>query len=143
MWFCSCDFSKFYWRGRYYLLCLSFGKIWVVKCLYKNINIVNSIVIVIFILLYFFIFFIFVFNFFFQCDGILCDGLLRENVIFIVVDCCDIDNGNFVFFRIGLIFKFIILNIFEILLKRYGKMQKSIINGIIQVNGVFEEEINK
>lgn len=66
MWFCGCDFSKFYWRGRYLLLCLSFGKIWVVKCLYKNINIVNSIVIVIFILLYFFIFFIFVFNFFFS-----------------------------------------------------------------------------
>lgn len=68
MWFCGCDFSKFYWRGRYLLLCLSFGKIWVVKCLYKNINIVNSISYsdFYFIVLCFFIFFIFVFNFFFS-----------------------------------------------------------------------------
>lgn len=80
---------------------------------------------------------------FFQCDGILCDGPSRENAISTVVDCRDIDNGNLAFFRIGLTPKSTILNIFETLLKRHGKMPKSNTNGITQVNGVFEEEINE
>uniref|UniRef100_A0A8W8NIF6 Threonylcarbamoyl-AMP synthase n=1 Tax=Magallana gigas TaxID=29159 RepID=A0A8W8NIF6_MAGGI len=78
-----------------------------------------------------------------NCDGILCDGPSRENAISTVVDCRDIDNGNLAFFRIGLTPKSTILNIFETLLKRHGKMPKSNTNGITPVNGVFEEEINE
>lgn len=80
---------------------------------------------------------------FFQCDGILCDGPSRENAISTVVDCRDIDNGNLAFFRIGLTPKSTILNIFETLLKKHGKMPKSDTNGIIQVNGAYEKEINE
>lgn len=143
MWSCSCDFSKSHWRGRHHPPRPSLGKTWVAKCSYKNTNIANSTVIAIFILSYLSIFFTFVFNLFFQCDGILCDGPSRENAISTVVDCRDIDNGNLAFFRIGLTPKSTILNIFETLLKRHGKMPKSNTNGITPVNGVFEEEINE
>lgn len=144
MWSRGCYVSKSHWRGRHHPPRPSLGKTWIAKCSYQITNIAHKTVsaIAIFILSYLSIFFIISIESFFQCDGILCDGPSRENAISTVVDCRDIDNGNLAFFRIGLTPKSTILNIFETLLKKHGKMPKSNINGIIQVNDALEKEIN-
>ncbi|XP_043913567.1 uncharacterized protein LOC122790069 [Protopterus annectens] len=57
-------------------------------------------------------------------DGVLCDGPSPENIASTVVDCTKIDSGNIGFFRVGLVPKSQVLQIFE-------DVQKKKVNGYI------------
>ena len=48
-----------------------------------------------------------------QCDGVLCDGASPENAASTVVDCRRIDEGDLGFFRIGIMPKSKVLELFE------------------------------
>nr|XP_054604403.1 uncharacterized protein si:ch211-153b23.4 [Nothobranchius furzeri] len=48
-----------------------------------------------------------------KVDGVLCDGPSPENIASTVVDCTKIDTGNIGFFRVGMIPKSKVLQIFE------------------------------
>ncbi|XP_066504814.1 uncharacterized protein si:ch211-153b23.4 [Hoplias malabaricus] len=69
-----------------------------------------------------------------KVDGVLCDGPSPENIASTVVDCTKIDSGQIGFFRVGLIPKSQVLQIFEEIQRRHR-------NG--QVNGGFETDITE
>lgn len=52
-------------------------------------------------------------------DGVLCDGPSPENIASTVVDCTKIDSGNIGFFRVGLVPKSQVLQIFEDVQKKH------------------------
>ncbi|KAM7417850.1 hypothetical protein PAMA_017482 [Pampus argenteus] len=54
-----------------------------------------------------------------KVDGVLCDGPSPENIASTVVDCTNIETGNIGFFRVGLIPKSKVLQIFEEVQKRH------------------------
>ncbi|XP_020783536.2 putative threonylcarbamoyl-AMP synthase isoform X2 [Boleophthalmus pectinirostris] len=58
-----------------------------------------------------------------KVDGVLCDGPSPENIASTVVDCTKIDSGQIGFFRVGLIPKSKVLQIFEDVQKRHIKGQ--------------------
>ncbi|TRY91097.1 hypothetical protein DNTS_020398 [Danionella cerebrum] len=62
-------------------------------------------------------------------DGVLCDGPSPENIASTVVDCTKIESGQIGFFRVGLIPKSKVLQIFE-------EIQKKHMHG--QLNSAFE-----
>ncbi|XP_030621458.1 uncharacterized protein LOC115805118 [Chanos chanos] len=67
-----------------------------------------------------------------KVNGVLCDGPSPENIASTVVDCTKIDSGNIGFFRVGLIPKSKVLQIFE-------EIQKRHLHG--QLNPAFETDI--
>ncbi|KAL7886054.1 hypothetical protein AOLI_G00063490 [Acnodon oligacanthus] len=67
-----------------------------------------------------------------KVDGVLCDGPSPENIASTVVDCTKIDSGQIGFFRVGLIPKSKVLQIFE-------EIQRKHRNG--QLNNGFEADI--
>ncbi|XP_059201492.1 uncharacterized protein si:ch211-153b23.4 [Centropristis striata] len=54
-----------------------------------------------------------------KVDGVLCDGASPENIASTVVDCTKIETGHIGFFRVGLIPKSKVLQIFEEVQKRH------------------------
>lgn len=66
-----------------------------------------------------------------KVDGVLCDGPSPENIASTVVDCTKIESGHIGFFRVGLIPKSKVLQIFEAVQKRH-------MHG--QINSAFEED---
>ncbi|KAI4886943.1 hypothetical protein NFI96_030459, partial [Prochilodus magdalenae] len=54
-----------------------------------------------------------------KVDGVLCDGPSPENIASTVVDCTKIDSGQIGFFRVGLIPKSKVLQIFEEIQRRH------------------------
>ncbi|XP_061755655.1 uncharacterized protein si:ch211-153b23.4 [Nerophis ophidion] len=58
-----------------------------------------------------------------KVDGVLCDGPSPENIASTVVDCTKIDTGHIGFFRVGLIPKSKVLQIFEEVQKRHTRGQ--------------------
>ncbi|CAB1348099.1 unnamed protein product [Coregonus sp. 'balchen'] len=58
-----------------------------------------------------------------KVDGVLCDGPSPENIASTVVDCTKIDSGHIGFFRVGLIPKSQVLQIFEEVQKRHSHGQ--------------------
>ncbi|XP_056148365.1 uncharacterized protein si:ch211-153b23.4 [Lampris incognitus] len=54
-----------------------------------------------------------------KVDGVLCDGPSPENIASTVVDCTKIETGNIGFFRVGLIPKTKVLQIFEEVKRRH------------------------
>ncbi|KTG37826.1 hypothetical protein cypCar_00029489, partial [Cyprinus carpio] len=67
-----------------------------------------------------------------KVDGVLCDGPSPENIASTVVDCTKIENGQIGFFRVGLIPKSKVLQIFE-------GIQKKHMHG--QMNAAFETDV--
>uniref|UniRef100_A0A8C2BEC9 Threonylcarbamoyl-AMP synthase n=1 Tax=Cyprinus carpio TaxID=7962 RepID=A0A8C2BEC9_CYPCA len=67
-----------------------------------------------------------------KVDGVLCDGPSPENIASTVVDCTKIESGQIGFFRVGLIPKSKVLQIFE-------EIQKKHTHG--QMNAAFETDI--
>uniref|UniRef100_A0AAV2MJ30 Threonylcarbamoyl-AMP synthase n=1 Tax=Knipowitschia caucasica TaxID=637954 RepID=A0AAV2MJ30_KNICA len=68
-----------------------------------------------------------------KVDGVLCDGPSPENIASTVVDCTKIESGQIGFFRVGLIPKSKVLQIFEEVQKRHRHGQ---------TNAAFESETN-
>ncbi|XP_069552826.1 uncharacterized protein [Brachyistius frenatus] len=68
-----------------------------------------------------------------KVDGVLCDGPSPENIASTVVDCTKIETGHIGFFRVGLIPKSKVLQIFE-------EVQKRHIQG--QTNPAFEYDLH-
>ncbi|XP_040031323.2 uncharacterized protein LOC120818363 [Gasterosteus aculeatus] len=68
-----------------------------------------------------------------KVDGVLCDGPSPENIASTVVDCTKIETGHIGFFRVGLIPKSKVLQIFEDVQKRH-------IGG--QINPAFENDLH-
>ncbi|XP_063045583.1 uncharacterized protein si:ch211-153b23.4 [Engraulis encrasicolus] len=68
-----------------------------------------------------------------KVDAVLCDGPSPENIASTVVDCTKIDSGNIGFFRVGLIPKSKVLQLFE-------EVQKKHKHG--QMNPGFETDIS-
>uniref|UniRef100_A0A3B3ZAN5 Threonylcarbamoyl-AMP synthase n=1 Tax=Periophthalmus magnuspinnatus TaxID=409849 RepID=A0A3B3ZAN5_9GOBI len=58
-----------------------------------------------------------------KVDGVLCDGPSPENIASTVVDCTKIESGQIGFFRVGLIPKSKVLQIFEDVQKRHKRGQ--------------------
>uniref|UniRef100_A0A3B4TT14 Threonylcarbamoyl-AMP synthase n=1 Tax=Seriola dumerili TaxID=41447 RepID=A0A3B4TT14_SERDU len=58
-----------------------------------------------------------------KVDGVLCDGPSPENIASTVVDCTKIDTGHIGFFRVGLIPKSKVLQIFEEVQRRHRQGQ--------------------
>uniref|UniRef100_UPI0037E9BB3F uncharacterized protein n=1 Tax=Semicossyphus pulcher TaxID=241346 RepID=UPI0037E9BB3F len=58
-----------------------------------------------------------------KVDGVLCDGPSPENIASTVVDCTKIETGHIGFFRVGLIPKSKVLQIFEEVQKRHSQGQ--------------------
>ncbi|XP_026212857.1 grp1_Fun34_YaaH and SUA5 domain-containing protein [Anabas testudineus] len=58
-----------------------------------------------------------------KVDGVLCDGASPENIASTVVDCTKIDTGHIGFFRVGLIPKSKVLQIFEEVQRRHRQGQ--------------------
>ncbi|XP_073343284.1 uncharacterized protein [Pagrus major] len=58
-----------------------------------------------------------------KVDGVLCDGASPENIASTVVDCTKIETGHIGFFRVGLIPKSKVLQIFEEVQKRHRQGQ--------------------
>ncbi|XP_018531209.1 uncharacterized protein si:ch211-153b23.4 [Lates calcarifer] len=58
-----------------------------------------------------------------KVDGVLCDGPSPENIASTVVDCTKIETGHIGFFRVGLIPKSKVLQIFEEVQRRHLKGQ--------------------
>ncbi|XP_047441333.1 uncharacterized protein LOC125008231 [Mugil cephalus] len=58
-----------------------------------------------------------------KVDGVLCDGPSPENIASTVVDCTKIETGHIGFFRVGLIPKSKVLEIFEEVQKRHRQGQ--------------------
>ncbi|XP_037530997.1 uncharacterized protein si:ch211-153b23.4 [Nematolebias whitei] len=58
-----------------------------------------------------------------KVDGVLCDGPSPENIASTVVDCTKIETGNIGFFRVGLIPKSKVLEIFEEVQNRHKQGQ--------------------
>uniref|UniRef100_A0A672FUW9 Threonylcarbamoyl-AMP synthase n=1 Tax=Salarias fasciatus TaxID=181472 RepID=A0A672FUW9_SALFA len=56
-----------------------------------------------------------------KVDGVLCDGPSPENIASTVVDCTKIESGHIGFFRVGLIPKSKVLEIFEEVQKRHSQ----------------------
>ncbi|KAM3612636.1 uncharacterized protein V6R79_011646 [Siganus canaliculatus] len=54
-----------------------------------------------------------------KVNGVLCDGASPENIASTVVDCTKIETGSIGFFRVGIIPKSKVLQIFEEVLKRH------------------------
>ncbi|XP_045067488.1 uncharacterized protein LOC121557720 [Coregonus clupeaformis] len=69
-----------------------------------------------------------------KVDGVLCDGPSPENIASTVVDCTKIDSGHIGFFRVGLIPKSQVLQIFEEVQKRHSHGQ---------INPVFEADLTE
>ncbi|KAG1940229.1 uncharacterized protein si:ch211-153b23.4 [Pimephales promelas] len=67
-----------------------------------------------------------------KVDGVLCDGPSPENIASTVVDCTKIESGQIGFFRVGLIPKSKVLQIFE-------GIQKKHVHG--ELNAAFETDI--
>ncbi|XP_073692607.1 uncharacterized protein [Garra rufa] len=67
-----------------------------------------------------------------KVDGVLCDGPSPENIASTVVDCTKIESGQIGFFRVGLIPKSKVLQIFE-------EIQKKHMHG--EMNTAFEMDI--
>ncbi|XP_016115903.1 uncharacterized protein [Sinocyclocheilus grahami] len=67
-----------------------------------------------------------------KVDGVLCDGPSPENIASTVVDCTKIESGQIGFFRVGLIPKSKVLQIFE-------EIQKKHMHG--QMNAAFETDV--
>ncbi|XP_016308725.1 uncharacterized protein LOC107663089 [Sinocyclocheilus anshuiensis] len=67
-----------------------------------------------------------------KVDGVLCDGPSPENIASTVVDCTKIESGQIGFFRVGLIPKSKVLQIFK-------EIQKKHMHG--QMNAAFETDI--
>ncbi|NP_001292402.1 uncharacterized protein LOC335392 [Danio rerio] len=67
-----------------------------------------------------------------KVDGVLCDGPSPENIASTVVDCTKIESGQIGFFRVGLIPKSKVLQIFE-------EIQKKHLHG--ELNSAFETDI--
>ncbi|TKS72489.1 YrdC domain-containing protein, mitochondrial [Collichthys lucidus] len=67
-----------------------------------------------------------------KVDGVLCDGASPENIASTVVDCTKIETGHIGFFRVGLIPKSKVLQIFEEVQKRHSQGQ---------VNPAFEDDL--
>ncbi|KAL2077578.1 hypothetical protein ACEWY4_027082 [Coilia grayii] len=80
-----------------------------------------------------------------QVDAVLCDGPSPENIASTVVDCTKIDSGNIGFFRVGLIPKSKVLQLFEDVQKKHkhGQMNPGFETDIADSVGsnreVFEE----
>ncbi|KAI1898942.1 hypothetical protein AGOR_G00077580 [Albula goreensis] len=68
-----------------------------------------------------------------KVDGVLCDGPSPENIASTVIDCTKIESGHIGFFRVGVIPKSQVLQIFE-------EVQKRHMTGG-QVNPTFEPDI--
>nr|XP_046261960.1 uncharacterized protein si:ch211-153b23.4 [Scatophagus argus] len=68
-----------------------------------------------------------------KVDGVLCDGASPENIASTVVDCTKIETGHIGFFRVGLIPKSKVLQIFEEVQKRHRQGQ---------TNPVFEDDLH-
>ncbi|XP_049898062.1 uncharacterized protein si:ch211-153b23.4 [Epinephelus moara] len=68
-----------------------------------------------------------------KVDGVLCDGPSPENIASTVVDCTKIESGHIGFFRVGLIPKSKVLQIFEEVQKRHRQGQ---------INPAFEYELH-
>nr|XP_019935137.1 PREDICTED: uncharacterized protein LOC109624703 [Paralichthys olivaceus] len=68
-----------------------------------------------------------------KVDGVLCDGPSPENIASTVVDCTKIETGHIGFFRVGLIPKSKVLQIFEEVQKRHRQGQ---------TNPAFEYELH-
>uniref|UniRef100_A0A3Q3VSW2 Threonylcarbamoyl-AMP synthase n=1 Tax=Mola mola TaxID=94237 RepID=A0A3Q3VSW2_MOLML len=58
-----------------------------------------------------------------KVDGVLCDGASPENIASTVVDCTKIETGHIGFFRVGLIPKSKVLQIFEEVQRRHRQGQ--------------------
>ncbi|XP_052005627.1 uncharacterized protein si:ch211-153b23.4 [Xyrauchen texanus] len=67
-----------------------------------------------------------------KVDGVLCDGPSPENIASTVVDCTKIESGQIGFFRVGLIPKSKVLQIFEEIQKRHSHGE---------LNAAFESDI--
>ncbi|XP_067099146.1 uncharacterized protein si:ch211-153b23.4 [Osmerus mordax] len=67
-----------------------------------------------------------------KVDGVLCDGPSPENIASTVVDCTKIESGHIGFFRVGLIPKSKVLQIFE-------NVQRRHMHG--HINTAFEEDL--
>ncbi|XP_071773096.1 uncharacterized protein LOC139925568 [Centroberyx gerrardi] len=61
-----------------------------------------------------------------KVDGVLCDGPSPENIASTVVDCTKIETGHIGFFRVGLIPKSKVLQIFEEVQKRHRQGQTNL-----------------
>ncbi|KAM3867091.1 uncharacterized protein ACN63O_008809 [Diretmus argenteus] len=68
-----------------------------------------------------------------KVDGVLCDGPSPENIASTVVDCTKIETGHIGFFRVGLIPKSKVFQIFEEVQKRHTRGQ---------VNSAFEDDLS-
>ncbi|CAJ1058056.1 uncharacterized protein si:ch211-153b23.4 [Xyrichtys novacula] len=68
-----------------------------------------------------------------KVDGVLCDGPSPENIASTVVDCTKIETGQIGFFRVGLIPKSKVLQIFEEVQKRHRQGQ---------TNPAFEQDLS-
>ncbi|XP_077388283.1 uncharacterized protein LOC144025814 [Festucalex cinctus] len=60
-----------------------------------------------------------------KVDGVLCDGPSPENIASTVVDCTKIETGHIGFFRVGLIPKSKVLQIFEAVQRRHRQGQSN------------------
>ncbi|XP_072914367.1 uncharacterized protein [Hemitrygon akajei] len=65
-----------------------------------------------------------------KVDGVLCDGPSPENIASTVVDCTNIEKGTLGFFRIGIVPKSEILQLFEEVQKKHLKGRSN--NGFIE-----------
>ncbi|XP_070819061.1 uncharacterized protein [Chaetodon trifascialis] len=70
-----------------------------------------------------------------KVDGVLCDGASPENIASTVVDCTKIETGHIGFFRVGLIPKSKVLQIFEEVQRRHR-------HGHGQTNPAFEYDLH-
>ncbi|XP_029917086.1 uncharacterized protein LOC115366028 [Myripristis murdjan] len=68
-----------------------------------------------------------------KVDGVLCDGPSPENIASTVVDCTKIETGHIGFFRVGLIPKSKVLQIFEEVQKRHRQGE---------INPAFEDDFS-
>ncbi|XP_051276367.1 uncharacterized protein si:ch211-153b23.4 [Dicentrarchus labrax] len=68
-----------------------------------------------------------------KVDGVLCDGASPENIASTVVDCTKIETGHIGFFRVGLIPKSKVFQIFEEVQKRHRQGQ---------INPAFEYDLH-
>uniref|UniRef100_A0A8C9RR82 Threonylcarbamoyl-AMP synthase n=1 Tax=Scleropages formosus TaxID=113540 RepID=A0A8C9RR82_SCLFO len=69
-----------------------------------------------------------------KVDGVLCDGPSPENIASTVVDCTKIESGQIGFFRVGVIPKSKVLQIFEEVQKKHS---------VGQVNPSFESDLSE
>ncbi|XP_061582212.1 uncharacterized protein si:ch211-153b23.4 [Cololabis saira] len=77
-----------------------------------------------------------------KVDGVLCDGASPENIASTVVDCTKIETGNIGFFRVGLIPKSKVLQIFEDVRNRHrqGRINQGFENETLQTDTQISEQ---